>query len=52
MVLRIGKRISYEELKAIRDRKQLMEHLRDRTYALAADVPKKLKRRRRRELVE
>jgi putative hemolysin len=44
MVLRIGKRISYEELKAIPDRKRLMEHLRDRTYALAADVPKKLKR--------
>jgi putative hemolysin len=53
MVLRIGKRISYEELKAIPDRKRLMEHLRERTYALAADVPKKLKRRRRRrELVE
>ena len=53
MVLRVGKRIAYEELKAITDRKKLMEFLRDRTYALAADVPKKLKgRRRRRELVE
>jgi putative hemolysin len=53
MVLRIGKRIPYEELKAIPDRKRLMEHLRERTYALAADVPRKLKRRRRRrELVE
>jgi putative hemolysin len=53
MVLRIGKRIPYEELKAISDRKQLMEFLRDRTYALADHVPKKSKRkRRRRELVE
>lgn len=53
MVLRIGKRIPYEELKAIPDRKKLMEFLRDRTYALDEAVPKKLKRRRRRrELVE
>ena len=53
MVLRIGKRIPYEELKAIPDRKKLMEFLRDRTYALDEGVPKKLKRRRRRrELVE
>jgi putative hemolysin len=55
MVLRIGKRIPYEELKAISDRKQLMEFLRDKTYALAEEVPPKKKskrRRRRRELVE
>jgi hypothetical protein len=53
MTLRIGKRIPYEDLKAISDRKQLMEFLRDRTYALADQVPKKSKRkRRRRELVE
>jgi putative hemolysin len=53
MVLRVGKRIPYDELKAIGDRKKLMEHLRDRTYALAETAPKKLKRRRRRrELVE
>jgi putative hemolysin len=52
MVLRIGKRIAYEELKAITDRKQLMEFLRDRTYALESQVPKLKRRRRRRELVE
>jgi len=55
MVLRIGKRIPYEELKTISDRKQLMEFLRDKTYALAGEVPSKKKskrRRRRRELVE
>jgi len=55
MALRIGKCIPYEELKAIPDRKKLMEFLRDRTYALAEEVPpkKKSKRRRsRRELVE
>jgi putative hemolysin len=53
MVLRVGKRIPYEDLKAITDRKKLMEFLRDRTYALAADAPKPSKRRRRRrELVE
>ena len=53
MTLRIGKRIPHEELKAISDRKQLMEFLRERTYALADQVPKKSKRtRRRRELVE
>lgn len=52
MVLRIGKRIPYEELKAITDRKQLMEFLRDRTYALESEVPKLKRRRRRRELVE
>jgi len=53
MVVRVGKRIPYETLKAIGDRKQLMEFLRESTYALADQVPKKLKRRRgRRELVE
>ncbi len=53
MVVRVGKRIPYETLKAISDRKQLMEFLRESTYALAGQVPKKLKRRRRRrELVE
>ena len=55
MVLRIGKRIPYEQLKAISDRKQLMEFLRDQTYALAEQVPKKRRKlkfaRRRRELV-
>ncbi len=53
LTLRIGKRIPYEELKAIGDRKKLMELLRERTYALEAGVPAKSKRsRRRRELVE
>lgn len=53
LTLRIGKRIPYEELKAISDRKKLMEFLRDKTYALEETVPKKSKRpRRRRELVE
>jgi len=53
LTLRIGKRIPYEDLKAISDRKKLMEFLRERTYALADTVPKKSKRtRRRRELVE
>ena len=53
MVLRVGKRIPYEDLKAIPDRKQLMEFLRQKTYALAEDLPKKKKskrRRRRREV--
>jgi putative hemolysin len=53
MIVRIGKRIPYEELKAISDRKKLMEFLRERTYALEEAVPRKSKRaRRRRELVE
>ncbi len=53
LTLRIGKRIPYDELKAISDRKKLMEFLRERTYALDETVPKKSKRRRRRrELVE
>lgn len=53
LTLRIGKRIPYEELKAISDRKKLMEFLRDKTYALEELVPRKSKRsRRRRELVE
>jgi putative hemolysin len=52
LTLRIGKRIPYEDLKAIGDRKQLMEFLREKTYALDATVPKKSKRRRRRELVD
>ncbi len=48
MVLRIGKRIPYEDLKAISDRKKLMEFLRDKTYALEDLAPKPSKRRRRR----
>lgn len=53
MVVRVGKRIPYETLKGISDRKKLMEFLRESTYALAHQVPTKLKRRRRRrELVE
>jgi putative hemolysin len=53
LTLRIGKRIPYEELKAISDRKKLMEFLRDKTYALEELVPKKSKgSRRRRELIE
>ncbi|MCE9522729.1 MAG: lysophospholipid acyltransferase family protein [Alphaproteobacteria bacterium] len=53
LTLRIGKRIPYDQLKAISDRKKLMEFLRDSTYALEESVPKKSKRpRRRRELVE
>lgn len=34
ITLRIGKRIPYEELAAIRDRKELMKSLRERTYRL------------------
>lgn len=45
MTVRIGKRIPYEELKAISDRKKLMEFLRDKTYAL--EEPGKPKRKRR-----
>lgn len=53
LTLRVGKRIPYDQLKAISDRKKLMEFLRDSTYALEESVPKKSKRpRRRRELVE
>lgn len=53
MVIRIGKRIPYEDLKAITDRKKLMEFLRDKTYELADGAPETSKRkRRRRELVE
>ncbi|MFM9865434.1 MAG: lysophospholipid acyltransferase family protein [Micropepsaceae bacterium] len=48
MVIQIGERIPYEQLKAIPDRKQLMEFLRDKTYALAGDAPKPTKRKRRR----
>jgi hypothetical protein len=33
--LRIGGRIPYTELTAIKDRKELMDHLRSQTYALA-----------------
>ncbi len=46
MVVRIGKRIPYEDLKAISDRKRLMEFLRDRTYALEETVKPKRSRRR------
>ncbi len=53
ITLRIGKRIPYEDLKAISDRKKLMEFLRDKTYELDATVPKTSKRtRRRKQLVE
>ena len=53
ITLRIGKRIPYEDLKAISDRKKLMEFLRDKTYELDATVPKTSKRpRRRQQLVE
>lgn len=48
MELRIGKRIPYEELKAISDRKQLMEFLRDRTYALDSGVPAPKGKKRKR----
>ena len=47
MLIRIGKRIPYEELKAISDRKKLMEFLRDQTYALETMLPAKPKRKRR-----
>ncbi len=48
MVIQIGERIPYEQLKAIPDRKQLMEFLRERTYALAEKAPQPAKRKRRR----
>ncbi len=47
MVIQIGERIPYEQLKAIPDRKQLMEFLREKTYALAEQAPKPAKRKRR-----
>jgi putative hemolysin len=47
LTLRIGKRIPYDDLRAISDRKKLMEFLRDSTYALESSVPAKSKRRRR-----
>jgi putative hemolysin len=47
MTIRIGKRIPYETLKAISDRKQLMAFLRDQTYELEKTVPKKSRRPRR-----
>jgi putative hemolysin len=46
MVIQIGERIPYEQLKAIPDRKQLMEFLRDKTYALADSAPTPSKRKR------
>jgi putative hemolysin len=46
MVIQVGERIHYEQLKAIPDRKQLMEFLRDKTYALAEKAPQPSKRRR------
>lgn len=52
MVIQIGERIPYEQLKAIPDRKELMEFLREKTYALAETAPKPKKRRRRREAAE
>lgn len=52
MVIQIGERIPYEQLKAIPDRKQLMEFLREKTYALAEKAPKPSKRKRRREAAE
>ena len=48
LVLRIGKRIPYEQLKAISDRRQLMSFLRDQTSALEETLPVKSKRARRR----
>jgi putative hemolysin len=48
MVIQIGERIPYDQLKAIPDRKQLMEFLRDKTYALAEKAPQPAKRKRRR----
>jgi putative hemolysin len=48
MVIQIGERIPYEQLKAIPDRKQLMEFLREKTYALAEKAPQPAKRKRRR----
>jgi putative hemolysin len=36
VAFRIGKRIPFEDLATIRDRRELMKSLRDRTYALAA----------------
>jgi putative hemolysin len=48
MVIQIGERIPYEQLKAIPDRKQLMEFLREKTYALADKAPKPSRRKRRR----
>jgi putative hemolysin len=45
--IRVGKRIPYETLKAISDRKQLMAFLRDQTYALEQSVEKRSKRLRR-----
>jgi hypothetical protein len=48
LTVRIGRRIPYDDLKAISDRKKLMEFLRDQTYALDANVPKVSKRARRR----
>ncbi|MEQ1752831.1 MAG: lysophospholipid acyltransferase family protein [Micropepsaceae bacterium] len=48
LTIRIGKRIPYETLKAIGDRKELMSFLRDQTYALSDGLPRKSKRQRRR----
>lgn len=48
MVIQIGERIPYDQLKAIPDRKQLMEFLREKTYALADGAPTPSKRKRRR----
>lgn len=47
LTIRVGKRIPYEALKAISDRKQLMAWLRDQTYALEQSVEKRSKRLRR-----
>jgi putative hemolysin len=47
LTVRVGKRIPYESLKAISDRKQLMAFLRDQTYALEQSLEKKSKRQRR-----
>lgn len=47
---RIGKRIPHEELKTFKDRKALMDFLRDRTYALDTEVTPLKRPRRRRKL--
>ena len=47
---RIGQRIPYDDLKGFKDRTQLMEFLREKTYALDTDVEpvKRLRRNRKR----
>jgi putative hemolysin len=49
---RIGKRIPHDELKVFKDRTQLMEFLRKKTYALDTEVEPLKRPRRRRKLGE